>query len=572
MKALVLAAGFGTRLLPLTRYLPKPLFPIGDVALLDFVIGKLVEAGCDAIAVNTHHLHERIDAHIRGRLYPVPVNTVFEPEILGTGGAIRNLADFWEDRPFFVVNSDILFDIDLGRVYDFHLGHPHPATLAMVDDPRFNTVGVDGGGAFRAFDRSESSESPGLKWLTFTGIQVLDTEVLAHIPEHSFYSSIDAFRSLMAQGREIRAFIPEKSEWEDMGTPERYRNAALKRLAPLAFRKRWPRADDSPISFERLAGDGSDRGWHRLTAGDCSLVLADHGFRELPPGKTAEVDAFCWIGEHLLCNGIPAPRIHLQDRSSGFVFLEDLGDVHLQHLALQAADDDDLFRLYRPVIDILVNMSQAAAGFNTAWTCQTERYDQNFILERECGYFVEAFLKGYVGLGGPFTRLQPEFQRIADGAVSCGHPGLMHRDFQSRNIMIKDGRPHIIDFQGARIGPIQYDLASLLIDPYAGLSETVKIRLLDRCIDQLSARTAVDRNRFITGYRYTALARNLQILGAFGFLTKVKGKSAFAEYIRPGLESLMRNLETQPPEHFPELRQMAHSSSERLFRAELSAG
>ena len=568
MKTLVLAAGFGTRLLPLTRFLPKPLFPLGDATLLDTVVGKLIEAGCDAVAVNTHHLHDRIDAHIRGRSYPVPVKTVFEPEILGTGGAIRNLSHFWDDRPFFVVNSDILFDIDLRAVYEFHLSHPHPVTLALVDDPRFNTVGVTPRGAVHAFDRSEATASDGLRWATFTGIQVLDAEVLDFIPENTFYSSIDAFRSLKARGREIRAFIPENAAWEDLGTPDRYRNAALKRLAPLAFSRRWPHEAVGPVLFQRLAGDGSDRSWHRLTVGNRSLVLADHGLRESPPDATAEVDAFCRIGEHLIRTGIPAPRIHLQDRISGYVFLDDLGDDHIQNLALKAAGDDDLFRLYRPVIDILVGLSRAAAGFDTAWTCQTERYDRRLVLERECGYFVEAFLKGYVGLDGPFDPLQPEFERIADGAVLYGRQGLMHRDFQSRNILIKDGKPHIIDFQGARLGPIQYDLASLLIDPYAGLSESVQARLLEYCADRLAARAAADRRWFHLGYRYTALARNLQILGAFGFLTKVKGKPAFAEYIRPALEALIRNLETQDPENFPELRRMAHSAFERLLRAE----
>ncbi len=560
MKALILAAGLGTRLRPLTRYLPKPLFPLAGPTLLDIAIHKLVDAGCRAIAVNTHHLHEQIENHLRSRSYPIPVGAVYEPEILGTGGAIRNLTGFWDDQPFFVVNSDILFDIDLRAVYEFHLTHPHPVTLAMVDDPRFNTVGVNPRGAVRTFDRSEAPAPAGLRWLTFTGIQVLEAEVLDPVPENTFYSSIDAFRSLMARGREIRAFIPEDAAWEDLGTPDRYRNAALKRLAPLAFRKRWPREADGPISFQRLAGDGSDRSWHRLTVGDRSLVLADHGLREIPPDETAEVDAFCLIGEHMIRNGIPAPRIHLQDRISGYVFLDDLGDIHLQNLALKAAGDDDLFRLYRPVIDFLVDLSQAAAGFDTTWTCQTERYDRALILERECGYFVEAFLKGYVGLDGPFNHLQPEFERIADGAVVYGFEGLMHRDFQSRNIMMKDGKPHIIDFQGARLGPIQYDLASLLIDPYAGLSEPLQERLMAYCIDRLVAGTFVNLHRFRIGYEYAAIARNLQILGAFGFLTKVKGKIDFAAFIQPALSNLIRKLISTEAGEFPALLKMARSA------------
>lgn len=564
MKALVLAAGFGTRLRPLTRWLPKPLFPLDGRPLLDIIIQKLVDAGCEAVAVNTHHLSEKIVSHLQAGDYPIPVAPVYEPEILGTGGAIRNLIDFWDERPFFVVNSDILFDIDLDRLYRFHLSHSDPATLVLVDDPDFNTVGVDPGGMIRTFGGGDRPSSPGLRRMTFTGIQVLDPEVIDPIPGNTFYSSIDAFRSLMAEGREIRAFIPADAAWEDLGTPDRYRKAALARLAPAAFRNRRPGEAADAISFQRLAGDGSDRGWYRLRSGDRSLVMADHGFRECAPEETAEVDAFCQIGDHLFLSGIPVPRIHLRDRISGYVFLEDLGDLHLQAQAKDTDGEDALFRLYSPVIDILVDLSRTADGFDLSWTWQTERYDRQLILERECGYFVEAFLKGYAGLEGPFAHLDPEFQRIADGAVSHGLHGLMHRDFQSRNIMMKAGKPYIIDFQGARLGPIQYDLASLLIDPYVALPESVQGRLLEYGIDRLAARTFVDHHRFRIGYAYTALARNLQILGAFGFLTKVKKKPAFGDYIRPALETLIQNLSVTGIPEFPALLDVARSAREKI--------
>jgi aminoglycoside/choline kinase family phosphotransferase len=135
----------------------------------------------------------------------------------------------------------------------------------------------------------------------------------------------------------------------------------------------------------------------------------------------------------------------------------------------------------------------------------------------------------------------------------------MHRDFQSRNIMIEAGKPYIIDFQGARLGPIQYDLASLLIDPYAGLPESVQLRLLDRCIDRLTSLGGVDRQRFLKGYRYAALSRNLQILGAFGFLSHIKGKPVFATYIPAATKSLIRHLSVFRDGEFPALLKMARS-------------
>ena len=151
MKALILAAGFGTRLRPFTENTPKPLFTVAGISLLDTLIYNLQRAGCKAIMINTHHLHGKIDAHLAGKQYEIPVTTRHEPKILGTGGAIKNVADFWEDRPFMVINSDIITDIEFKKVYDFHLNHTHPATLVLHDDPEFNTVVVDRNGFIEAF-------------------------------------------------------------------------------------------------------------------------------------------------------------------------------------------------------------------------------------------------------------------------------------------------------------------------------------------------------------------------------------------------------------------------------------
>src|SRR4030042_3671664 len=113
MKALILAAGLGTRLKPHTLKTPKPLFPIFGKTNLDIIIEKLEAAGCDAITVNTHHLHHKIEDFLSARHYTIPVYSRYEPEILGTGGAIKNLADFWDDEPFLVINSDVVTDISL---------------------------------------------------------------------------------------------------------------------------------------------------------------------------------------------------------------------------------------------------------------------------------------------------------------------------------------------------------------------------------------------------------------------------------------------------------------------------
>ncbi len=555
MKAMILAAGLGTRLRPYTDNTPKPLFTIDGRPVLDIAIRRLINAGCRRVAVNTHHLHEKIAAFVASRNYPIPVTIRYEPEILGTGGGIKNMADVLSDRPFMVINGDVVSDIDLGKVYRYHLAHPHPATLVLHDVDRFNTVLVNPDGFVRAFlnpARSGAERPPGA--LAFTGIQVLDPSVLDYIPDSGFYSSIDAFRRMISDGKKIRALTLQGHYWQDIGTPDAYRQAAFDQMAPAAFQRAYAGIGTGPVERRELSGDGSDRRWYRISIGDRSLVMADHGIRRSESNQ--EVDAFVAIGKHLQSSGVPVPEIFNYDTFCGMVFMQDLGDRSLQEAVRRKnRSDTAVIDLYRPVIRHLVNMSSSgAAGFQTDWTWQTAAYDRDLILEKECRYFVEAFLQTYLGLPIGFDALAKEFDRLAGRVGSYGTPGFMHRDMQSRNIMVKNGDIYFIDFQGGRIGPLEYDLASLLIDPYVDLPEAVRSRLLDDCVQQLASLGEVDPGRFRKGYRYCCLTRNLQILGAFGYLSRVKGKPYFEGYIPAALKTLMKNLSDERGDEFPALK------------------
>ena len=237
------------------------------------------------------------------------------------------------------------------------------------------------------------------------------------------------------------------------------------------------------------------------------------------------------------------PEIFFQDRFSGMVCVEDLGDILLQERAGEAATEADLLALYRPVVRMLVDLSVfGAEGFDPAWTHQSPAYNRETIVNAECRYFVEAFCHNYLGMNLAFESFAENFQTLAAKALDFGVMGLMHRDFQSRNLMVKDNRCRIIDFQGARLGPIQYDLASLLIDPYTGLPGQVQAALLAHCIAVLQEKTGVDETRFRKGYAYCCITRNLQMLGAFGYLTRVKGKPAFKRHIPRAVATLKQNL------------------------------
>jgi aminoglycoside/choline kinase family phosphotransferase len=127
---------------------------------------------------------------------------------------------------------------------------------------------------------------------------------------------------------------------------------------------------------------------------------------------------------------------------------------------------------------------------------------------------------------------------------------------QSRNIMLNGDAVYFIDFQGGRIGPIQYDLAALLIDPYVELPLRLQNRLIDYSIKKLSAIIPLDPAKFRTCYRYCALTRNLQILGAYAYLSKVAGKKQFEQYIPAAVRTLRSNLKADDRNEFPRLTEV----------------
>jgi aminoglycoside/choline kinase family phosphotransferase/dTDP-glucose pyrophosphorylase len=581
MKAMILAAGLGTRLLPLTEKSPKPLFPILGSPLIDILIRKLESAGFEAVIINTHHLAHLIDEFVREQAYSIPVTTRHEPTILGTGGAINNVEDFWDDKPFLVVNGDILANIDLVEVYRFHRNHKHPVTLVLHDYAKFNHVWVDSSDHITGFGHTapcppvtlnspritagSGAEAANNRQLAFTGIHVLDPQVLSFIPNGTFCNIVDAYCEMIHQGRTIKGFIARNHYWYDIGTIAGYREATRDAMARKALKAVFHGEGSGSLDWSRLKGDGSDRTWYRVSTTPTpasqeqpSIILVDHGPCTEP--KVCGADSFAAIGRHLHKKGIPVPRIFAYDRDSGLVALEDMGDLHLQSVIRRAADTEEVVGHYKTVIDLLILMGvEGAKGFDPAYTYQTPYYDLDLILERESRYFVDAFVNGYKGLEIQYDDLKEEFEVLARRALGSSYTGFLHRDFQSRNILVRNRDYYFIDFQGGRLGPLQYDIASLLIDPYAELPRALQLRLLYYYVNRLSDFIAVDADEFIDAYVYCAMNRNLQILGAFGFLTRVKGKKDFEAYIPPAISSLKARLRTIEQMECPKLSSIIQS-------------
>lgn len=213
MQAMILAAGFGTRLLPYTLLRPKPLFPILNQPLLLLTIQRLQQAGCDHIVVNCHYLGDQIVDALRG----IPgVMVQEEGSVLGTGGGLRLALDQFRDEPVLVTNGDIYHTIDYLRLYQCHGKNGAAVTMAMHDCPRFNTVAVRND-RICSFDDRKAGEL-----LAFTGLHVLDPAVLSTIPAQGEYSIIDCYRQLIEQGQPIFATRVDDCFWTDMGTVDDY--------------------------------------------------------------------------------------------------------------------------------------------------------------------------------------------------------------------------------------------------------------------------------------------------------------------------------------------------------------
>ena len=292
--------------------------------------------------------------------------------------------------------------------------------------------------------------------------------------------------------------------------------------------------DTKPFNWKRLPGDGSKRSFYRLTNNQGSFIVMANPPVERNTQK--ENISYLMIGKHLFSKGVPVARIYHYDLGHGWFIMEDLGQKKLQEIALSSRNRMDT---YKKVIELLVRSQlEGREGFDPEWCYQTKRYDR-FVMERlESDYFLAYFLKGFLGLKPDLSELQCSFAHLASQASLAESNFFLHRDFQSRNLIINRGRIGVLDWQGGRLGPLQYDLASLLIDPYVGLKEGEQEGLYEYYLRLLEERLPGISGSFARYYPYLAIQRNLQILGAFSYLGKIRGKNRFLGYIPPALQSL----------------------------------
>lgn len=560
MKALILAAGYGERLLPYTQIIPKPLFSINSKPIIDHTIERLIKAGCSEIIINTHHLSQKIHDHIQKMTYPVNVKTIFEPEILNTGGAVKNISAFMKNSDFIVINSDILFDFDLSEVMKNHHDSNNLASLILHKHNKFNMVEIDNNNYIKNF---KSLKNP----YAFTGIQILSPRIFKLMPEKNKFSIIEFYQNLINNDYKINSFILQGNYfWEDIGTISAYKNSSIKYLVNSI--ETQTNNDINHIKIQKLAGDGSDREWFRVKTNNKTFVAADHGINTSAQNlkqsdnsnTVVQLDSFVNIGKHLYKQKVSVPNIFKYDSFAGIAIVEDLGDKHLENIINNTKDKTVVLSWYKKVCDSLLSFSKnGSIDFNRKWTFETEEYSKAVIIERECKYFIDSFVNTYLKKNIQFKTFLEEFEFIADKATDSSFKGLMHRDMQSKNIMVKNGSIYFIDFQSARKGPLEYDIASLLIDPYVKLEKTLKEKILAYTIDKIQTLKIIDAKHFNHCYKYCCVTRNLQILGAFSYLSKVKNKKSFEIFIPYALNSLKEHINLIDIKQTPKLNKLINN-------------
>ena len=253
---MILAAGGGTRLKPLTDLCPKVLVPVVNEPVLGRVIEFLEAHGVEEIVVNAHHHYQKMVDYLKqGNRSGVSMEIRIEKKILGTGGGIKNTQDFWGQDPFIVINGDILTDIDLRTVYEYHLKRNNLITMVLHDFPVHNKIKVDN-------EMNILTIGPGTNVkgaLAFTGIQVIDPEVLDTMPENKNYSIITYYKKLIDIRKPIRGYLATGHSWVDIGTIPDYMRSNFELLPPekLAIARECHIDPDATLKEWAVIGKGS---------------------------------------------------------------------------------------------------------------------------------------------------------------------------------------------------------------------------------------------------------------------------------------------------------------------------
>lgn len=286
-----------------------------------------------------------------------------------------------------------------------------------------------------------------------------------------------------------------------------------------------------PDNVEPITGSASNRRYCRMSSA-AGICIGVKGL------DRQENDAFLTLARHFRMKGIAVPEIYAASEDGMCYIQEDLGDTILFD-ALSKVPAEEADRLLNRAMAALPRIQfEGAEGLDFSVCYPQPAFDRGMVMF-DLNYFKYCFLKA-TGLEFHELRLQEDFEKLADDLLECRSdvPTFMYRDFQTRNVMVKDGDPYFIDFQGGRKGPVYYDVASFVWHARSGFSVQRRQMMLDSYLDALSVYMTVDRSQFMENLRLFVLFRLLQVLGAYGFRGWTEHKARFVVAIPQTIKAL----------------------------------
>ena len=282
-----------------------------------------------------------------------------------------------------------------------------------------------------------------------------------------------------------------------------------------------------PESSQLLAGSGSNRRYFRLSGGGLSLIGAE--------GTSSEENGtFIYLASHFRKKGISVPEVYAVSDDGMEYLQEDLGDLSLfdavSHGRESGRYSDEERSLLLNAISFLPDIQfRGAEGLDFSRCTPEPEFNRRLVMA-DLNYFKYCFLKT-TGLEFNEASLEKDFESLASSLLSEGFSSFMYRDFQARNVMLKDSVPYFIDFQGGRKGPGYYDVASFVWQARAGYPDDFRQELVDAYVDALTRYVKVDRRHFDDKLMLFVLFRTLQVLGAYGFRGNFERKEHFLKSI-----------------------------------------
>lgn len=313
---------------------------------------------------------------------------------------------------------------------------------------------------------------------------------------------------------------------------------------------------DGPCKAEQLRAGGSNRSYFRIAGCDGKTYIGVEGT------SPKEDRAFCELARHLRKRGINVPEVLAQTADCSAYIQEDLGDLALFDIPEGSQKEELIFKAIRMLPKI---QFEGAEGLDWSLCFPQREFDARMV-SFDLNYFKYCFLKPS-GIEFDEIALQEDFDRLSTALLENRSETFMYRDFQARNVMIKDSEPYFIDFQGGRKGPVYYDVASFVWQARATYPDDLKERLVDAYIGSAEKYIPIDRDAFKATLRQFVLFRTLQVLGAYGFRGLIEKKEHFIRSIPFAIGNLRSMFETGFAE-YPALAGIAGQLADRFCRSE----